>query len=176
MAPQDTPWAHRIRPASVLGRGESRELDDLVDAEVTVGERLSEPRQGLERVCRGDPPVRLPRRDPVADAEPVGHVVRAVVTPGLTPVDLADEREQCALRTRDQLMNSVHLMDELLIRLRFAAVHVASHRSGGGRGGIRKGIVPNICSRVKRVDSPEMSSKTARCLICDVLERPSSCR
>jgi hypothetical protein len=112
----DAPGGHTPGPPHEarlgLCRGKAGELDHLVDPERTGGERLAQAGKGLEGMGRDDPAVGLPGRDPLAHREPVGHVPRTRVLPGLTPIGLGDQAEEATLGTGDVSMERVDAGDQ----------------------------------------------------------------
>src|SRR6266540_6683271 len=112
MHPQDTPPGPGDQPGLGLWGGEPGELDHLVDAQLPRGERLGQQGEVLQGVGRGDPPAGLPVGDPVAHPQPVGHVPGPRVSPGLTPVNVCDEREQLSLGQADTAVRRIDALDQ----------------------------------------------------------------
>lgn len=111
---------HLLRPSHEitfgLVRREPGELDHLVDAQGAPLQRLGDPWESLEGVGGRDPPVSLPRRDAVTHAEPVRGVTRPGPAPPLGPIELADQRQQVTLRSRDRLMGRIEGGDQAAAR------------------------------------------------------------
>jgi hypothetical protein len=97
-----------------LRRGESRQLDDLVDAERPVGQRPGQPRQGIERMRRDDPSPGLPFGDAVAHPQPMSDVTRTIVLPRAAPVDVGGQPEELKLGNPNSRVGGVGASDEVL--------------------------------------------------------------
>jgi hypothetical protein len=99
--PADRAGCHVVCPCKqrvfVAGRGESSQLDHLVDADLAGGERPRDRGQRPQRGARCDPTLGLPARDAELHRHPVRHVVRTVVEPGFVFLQLGDAVEHLAL-------------------------------------------------------------------------------
>ena len=99
----DRAGGHASRPPHesvlVVEVRESGQLGHLVDREETGGEGVGDRRERLELVCRPDPSLGFPKRDPVAHLDPVRAVPRAVGFPSGGPIDRDERREEVAVCT-----------------------------------------------------------------------------
>jgi hypothetical protein len=101
-----------------FGGGEPRQLHDLVDPHLPARQGCREPKEVSERVTRGDPAPRLPAGDAVAHGDPVRHVARSRIPPGLPTVGLGDQREHPALGPACHLVRLVQGIDQPCVRSR----------------------------------------------------------
>ena len=101
------------QPRLVLGRREPCELHDLVDPELARAEGLPQARQGPQGARGHDPTARPPFRDPVAHAQPVSRVARAVAFPVACLVETRDQHEEVEVRRADARVGRVDVVEHV---------------------------------------------------------------
>jgi hypothetical protein len=101
----------------VVGRREPGQLDDLVDADLAGVERCGDRGKRSQLGARRHPALGFPARDVELHRYPLRHVVRAVVQPGLVPLQLGQAVEHLALRSRSDALELVDARDQRRSRL-----------------------------------------------------------